>query len=637
MTVAGRPIKLVVLLQDLEYGGTQRYAIQLLQHLDRNLFAPELWVLRGGTDLLPPAAATGVNVIHLSRANHVGPVALAHLAWRLCWHRPDLLYTLTAVPNIWGRLFAGLLRVPVVSGYRSLSPRQGERLLHRFSRRIITNADALKQSITAKFGIPPERVTVIPNAVDTEVFTPDPTAAAPIPTVVCVARLVPQKGLETLVDAFRLTLAKVPTARLEIIGDGPLRLDLQRRIQEGGLDPAIRILPVTEDVRPHLRRAWVFALASVAEASPNTILEAMATELPVVATSVGGIPDLVVHGETGVLVKHGDPAAFSEALGTLLTDGNRRRTLGAAGRQRAIAHHSLPVLVRQTEQVLLEAVQLGTVRLIATSGPAPLELPLWPADQTEPVAHREQFTERGRFRPDRSVRHVTRPTITVYMSLQARLPSAAVVICPGGGYGALTIDREGHDVARWLTTLGVAGIVLKYRLPHPMPTNQVPWPMQDATRALELVRRHAREWQIDPQRIGLLGFSAGGHVAATIPAKFHILVYPVISMDLAITHRNSRKRLIGRQPTDQLVRQFSLDQQVTSQTPPTLLVHARDDDVVNVANSLRYHEALQRHAIPSEFQLYERGGHGFGLGISGGEVAQWPARCHVWLQAQRFV
>ena len=151
------PIRLVVLLQDLEFGGTQRYALQLLQHLDRDRFAPELWVLRGGTDWSPD----GVKIVRLSGARRVGPVALTRLAWRLCRQRPDVLYTLTVVPNIWGRLFAGLLGVPVVSGYRSLHPRQHEWLLHRFSARIIANAAALKEQLASCSGIVPDQITVV--------------------------------------------------------------------------------------------------------------------------------------------------------------------------------------------------------------------------------------------------------------------------------------------------------------------------------------------------------------------------------------------------------------------------------------------------------------------------------------------
>ena len=596
-------IRLVVLLQDLEFGGTQRYAFQLLQHLDRDRFAPELWVLRGGADWSPD----GVKVVRLSGSRRVGPLALARLAWRLVREQPDLLYTLTVVPNIWGRLFAGLLGVPVVSGYRSLRPRQYERLLHRFSRRIITNAAALKEQMVASFGIVPDRITVVLNAVDTEAFAPG-DAKSPTPLVVCVARRVPEKDLPTLVEAFRL----LPEVQLEIIGDGPQSLPAL---------PNVKILPATADVRSCLQRAWVFALSSASEASPNVILEAMATSLPVVATRVGGIPDLVTDGETGRLVPPGDPAALRTALTSLLCDAALRNRMGVAGRRRAQAEFSVARMMRATEQVLLEVAQRGTNWTTTANGRLPLEIPLGAYTGTD------RIEERGRFRPDRSYRQVGTPTLTVFLPEVERATGTAIVICPGGAYAGVSIDREGYEVARWLASFGVTGIVLKYRLPHPGAT----YPLEDAARALEIARQRSGEWRLYPQRIGLIGFSAGGHMAAATPAAFHVLVYPVVSMGPGLTHRGMRRRLLGRRPTAEQIARFSMERHVTAQTPPTLLVHARDDDVAPVGNSTCYAEALRRAGVPHELLLYERGGHGFGVD------GDWPMRCAEWLKAQGFL
>ncbi len=596
-------IRLVVLLQDLEFGGTQRYSLQLLRYLDRDRFAPELWVLRGGADWSPD----GVKVVRLSGGRRVGPLALARLAWRLLRERPDLLYTLTVVPNIWGRLFAGLLGVPVVSGYRSLRPRQYERLLHQFSCRIITNAAALKEQMVASFGIVPDRISVVPNAVDPEAFAPG-GAKSPTPLAVCLARRVPEKDLPTLLEAFRL----LPDARLEIYGNGPQLLSPP---------PNVKILPAIPDVRSCLQQAWVFVLSSVSEASPNVILEAMAAGLPVVATRVAGIPELVVEGETGRLVPPRDPAALREQLASLLGDGALRRRMGEAGRQRVCKEFSVSRMVRRTEQVLLEVAQRGTDWTAAADGRLPLEIPL--GTDSRP----DRIEERGRFRPDRSYRQVGTPTLTAFLPEAERATGAAVVICPGGAYAGVSIDREGYEVARWLSSIGVAGLVLKYRLPHP----GAPHPLEDAVRAMEIARQRSGEWRLSPQRIGLMGFSAGGHVAAATPAAFHVLVYPVLSMLPEMADPGMRRRLLGKRPPAEEVERYSMERHVTSQTPPTLLVHARDDLVAPVANSTVYAEALQRAGVAHELLLYECGGHGFGVG------GDWTLRCVAWLQAQGFL
>lgn len=621
------PIRLVVLLEDLEFGGTQRYAVQLLQRLDRRWFAPEVWTLRGGDDFTAAMRATGVPVVQMSSGRRVGPRAVMRLAVRLWRERPPLLYTLTVIPNIWGRLFAGLMRIPVVSGYRSLKPRQHERLLHRFSARIIANAAVLGEELTERLHVEPGRVAVVANGVDGEHFAPDEAERSSDPLVVCVARLVPEKDIPTLLEAFRRTLAEVPTAHLEIIGDG-------RRATTA--PPNVRFLPGTRDIRSHLRRAWVFALASHREASPNVILEAMACGLPVVATRVGGIPELLDDGRSGRLVPPRDPAALSAALTALLRDPSLRASMAEAGRRRALARFGLPRMVRETETVLRDVAQRGTAWTTTSDGRIPPELPLRPEAGAD--ARAEKIIERGSFRPDRSLRNVAVATLTAFLPPADRSAGAAVVICPGGAYGALTIDREGYDVARWLTGIGIAGLVLKYRLPRGDTTeSEAPWPLQDVTRALALTRDRAAEWRIDPHRVGVMGFSAGGHMAAYASAldsgvAFAVLVYAVVSMERGVAHEKSRVRLLGARPEAGMTERYSLERHVTARTAPTLLVHARDDDVAKVANSERYADALRRAGVPHECLFYERGGHGFGLGDPGGETAGWPDRCTGWLR-----
>jgi len=350
------PIPIAILLQDLEFGGTQRYAIHLLKHLDRAHFSPELWVLRDGYDMVPLALKTGTDPVWLSRSSWVGPAALANLAIRLIRHRPHILYTLTVTPNIWGRLFGALTRVPViVSSWRSLFPKQHESLMWPLSTRIICNAEVLKRVMAERYGVDPRRIAVIPNTVDADFFRPDYSQKTSAPTVLSIGRLVSEKDPMTLVQGFRLTAERVPEARFDIIGDGYLEAKVRALIQRYSLQERIRLLPGRADVRPDLRKAWVFAMASVREASPNVILEAMATELPVVASGVGGIPELVEHGESGFLFEPGDPAGLADALTDLLTNESRRLSMGKRGRERALAGHSVDRMITETQRVFIEA------------------------------------------------------------------------------------------------------------------------------------------------------------------------------------------------------------------------------------------------------------------------------------------
>lgn len=353
-----RPIPLTVLLQDLEFGGTQRYAIHLLKHMNREIFSPELWVLRGGSDMLAAARDTGVRIVHLSQSSRVGPGALLRLARTLYRSRPQILYTLTVVPNIWGRVFGRMARVPViVSGYRSLFPNQHEKWLWQLSDRIICNAHVLKQIMIQRYHVAPDRIAVVPNAVDTNYFRPDPTSGAGPPTVLSVGRLVDDKDPLNLVEGFRLAADRFPNARFQIMGNGSLRSQVDACIKACSLESNIRVLPGVPDIRPIMGDASVFVLASVREASPNVIIEAMAMGLPVVATRVGGIPELVMDGETGILVEPGDPKGLADALAVMLSDERRRREMGLAGRRRVEAYHSLEYLVAETERVFLEAVE----------------------------------------------------------------------------------------------------------------------------------------------------------------------------------------------------------------------------------------------------------------------------------------
>ncbi len=245
------------------------------------------------------------------------------------------------------------------------------------------------------------------------------------------------------------------------------------------------------------------------------------------------------------------------------------------------------------------------------------------------------------------------PTISVYRPAAATSPGAAIVICPGGGYQALA-DYEGHDIAVWLRALGVTAIVLKYRLG---PRYQYPAPMLDAARALRTVRAHAAEWGIDTARIGIMGFSAGGHLASTLATHFDngdptspdpidrvsdrpaiaVLAYPVISMADSITHAGSRRNLLGPSPRANLVTLLSNETQVTPRTPPTFLFATADDPVVPVENSLLFAEALRRAGVPFELHIFQHGPHGVGLAQGNPALRIWPTLLEWWLRGRGFV
>jgi L-malate glycosyltransferase len=349
-------IKLVVLLQDLEFGGTQRYAIHLLNHLNRDLFSPELWVLRGGDDMAPMVKDSGVKIEWLSRSSHVGPTAIWNLARKLKTHKPDVLYTLTVVPNIWGRILGRMARVPtVVTSYRNLVAKQKDRLLWRLSARIICNAKSLRENLIRNSSVDPKRVVVVPNGVDTDYFSPDPNLKAPDPFVVYAGRLVEQKDPFTLLEAFRTVSVGNPKARFLICGKGHLLQDVLEYINSNALQSKIEVIPGDRDLRRHLQRAWVFALASRYEGSPNVLLEAMSMGLPIVSTKVDGIPELIDHGESGLMVEPGHPDSLAGAISSILADDSIRVSMGAKARESAVARFSVEGMVRQTEEALLEA------------------------------------------------------------------------------------------------------------------------------------------------------------------------------------------------------------------------------------------------------------------------------------------
>lgn len=251
------------------------------------------------------------------------------------------------------------------------------------------------------------------------------------------------------------------------------------------------------------------------------------------------------------------------------------------------------------------------------------------------------------------VRKISVPTLTVFLPKGNRAATAAVVICPGGGYWINAIQHEGIDVAEKFAAQGIAAFVLKYRIPESRTMHDPEiGPLQDAQQAIKVVRQNAKRWNIDPHRLGILGFSAGGHVASTAGTHFQhseienisktdlrpdfmILVYPVISFQDSIAHMGSREKLIGKSPSKEKIDYYSNELQITRDTPPTFLVHARDDKSVVVENSLRFYDNLKKNKVPAELYLFEKGGHGFGLN-NPLEKKQWFDACIKWMKSQGY-
>ena len=263
----------------------------------------------------------------------------------------------------------------------------------------------------------------------------------------------------------------------------------------------------------------------------------------------------------------------------------------------------------------------------------PKVMPLWPGGAPGAVGNEE----------------ADRPTLSVYLAAAEKATGAGVVVCPGGSYSGLAMDHEGRQIAGWLNSLGVAGFVLKYRLG---PRYRHPAPLQDAQRALRLVRQRAGEFGVAPDRIGIWGFSAGGHLASTAGTHFDtgdpgapdpidrmssrpdflILAYPVISFTTPYAHAGSRRNLLGENPDPSLAESLSNEKQVTARTPPAFLFHTDEDKGVPAENSVLFYLALRKAGVPAELHVYQRGKHGVGLAQSDPVLSTWPDRLAGWLR-----
>lgn len=278
-------------------------------------------------------------------------------------------------------------------------------------------------------------------------------------------------------------------------------------------------------------------------------------------------------------------------------------------------------------------------------------IPLWPneipnsqkSDETETI-EKDDYTW---------ISNVQVPTLEVFLPPKRIATGQGVIICPGGGYRGVAYDLEGTEIAKFLNTKGITAFVLKYRMPGAGSVavrNEAP--LQDAKRAIRTARANAHEWNLSEDKIGVMGFSAGGHLASTLGTHFNskdpfqkdstdslsarpdfmILVYPVITMKEPYTHKGSKNNLLGENPDEEMIEYYSNEMQVTEETPPTFLVHATDDEGVPVENSLMFYKALKEKGVSAEMHIYPEGGHGFNIALGRGQLEGWTDRLYEWLQ-----
>jgi len=272
---------------------------------------------------------------------------------------------------------------------------------------------------------------------------------------------------------------------------------------------------------------------------------------------------------------------------------------------------------------------LTALHLMTMANAQQREIPLYDGaiPNSKPAKDQEQSEPGNKW----SLSLVSRPTLKIYLPPKQKATGMAIVVVPGGGYSHLAMGHEGIEIAEKLNEIGIAAFVLKYRLPSDETmVNKEIGPLQDAQRAIQLVRQNAGAWGVDTGRVGIIGFSAGGHLASTagthfsktyidnpgnisLRPSFMILMYPVISFSDSIAHRGSRDNLVGKNAPPEKIREYSNELQVTPSTPPAFLIHAGDDKTVLVANSIHFYEALQHNGVPAEMHIYPHGGHGFGL------------------------
>lgn len=288
---------------------------------------------------------------------------------------------------------------------------------------------------------------------------------------------------------------------------------------------------------------------------------------------------------------------------------------------------------RQTQWIAIGCLLLGLTQSVMAQDDGPLEVPLWPGGAPGALGDQEKDV----------------PTLICYRPTAANNQGAAIVICPGGGYGGLAMGHEGHEMAAFFRELGMTAVILSYR--HRGRGYGHPAPRQDVQQALRWTRSKAEPWKFAKDKIGIIGFSAGGHLASTAATQFDlgnqqaeeavarescrpdfaILCYPVIAWNQPYTHRGSQRNLLGPDPAIELVESMSSERRVTRQTPPIFLWHTNQDKVVPVENSLAFYQACRQQGVPVELHLFEKGRHGLGLARNTAGASAWPELCRRWL------
>ena len=282
------------------------------------------------------------------------------------------------------------------------------------------------------------------------------------------------------------------------------------------------------------------------------------------------------------------------------------------------------------------------------SAAEPTIIPLWP--EGVPNLRSDATEEKSAENRTSNIHH---PSLTVYPAPSAKANGTAVIVCPGGGYVRLAMDKEGTEYAAWLNARGITAFVLKYR----MVEYGQPAPLQDALRSIRIIRSRAAEFGVKPDRIGIMGSSAGGHLSASAATLFDapegktgnaldalsarpdfaILCYPVITMTAPNTHAGSRKSLLGENPSPELIARWSTENQVTPTTPPTFIFHTTEDGAVHVENALAFYAALKRNKVPAELHVFEKGGHGVGMRAGNGPTSDWPKLLEAWLRLHGWI
>ncbi len=346
------PLKLAVVLGDLKFGGSERQALHLSRLLDKSKFHVEVWLMAADDELASLASEWQIPLIWLSTRRGVGPTGVVNLARQLRKTPPDMLMLFTHLPNIWGCLWGRLNKIPLIVGScRDGVPRwRHERWLWPLTDHLISNCASVKDRLTNNYRVPQEHITVIPNGVDTEYFRPTASRKRP-PVVLSVGRLVQVKAHDILIKAFAMVYPKHPQAELWIVGDGPRLGELKKLARQILPHGKIKFLPPCIDIYPMYQKAGLLALSSLKEAMPNVVLEAMACGLPVVASAVGGIPEVVTHGRTGWLVPPGNSAVLADILDNMLADPQHNASLGQAGRKRVEKDFSFTSMVQAHEKI----------------------------------------------------------------------------------------------------------------------------------------------------------------------------------------------------------------------------------------------------------------------------------------------